>query len=497
MPLAVCVIGRGRIRRYRGYSIVNVRDNDAARFRNMLPSIARDWTGFAPMEIVIADVKHLDVQVTREDGNKAYPKLIGFMDGGTGRIFPYLVLCPERRSITQGLVIEAFIAMAQHKHWGFPRQLYLDNGSEFGGLDRIIPAISLLNADSGREIIRAQPYNAQAKPIEPLFARLDRYCFSTLPGYTGPDRTNKKTQNVGRDPIAWPGTWDSFCATVGGLIDYYHQRRVQGQWGGRSPNQVFQDKIDPGLRPTMPRPLAPEIAFCERKTVKLTKRGLRHGNKLWWHPSLADHPLRQDLELLLPWKVDEAPVALLPNGQPIRLQEDFAYVANDISGAEEAGRRKQAYKRAVAQADSEVPTIDPVAIKLRMGARADVPVIPGRPRFLDQGATIHQLNPAGRLIDQQSPTDADPAAREREADLQSNLHDDEFVGQRGSVCLARPIAEHPGMGWRSHRAQSRTAWLQHRQQEVRVDLSRSAHEHRGRQDRCTVAAVRRPRSARR
>lgn len=416
MPREACLIGRKRVRQFRKYEIVNIRDNDAARFRNMLPSIARDWTGFAPMDIVIADVKHLDVLVTRPDGSTAYPKLIGFMDGGTGRIFAYLVQCPHRRSITQGLVIEAFIAMAQDEHWGFPRQLYLDNGSEFGGLDKIIPAISLLNSDSGREIIRAQPYNAQAKPIEPLFARLDRYCFSALPGYTGPDRTNKKTQNVGREPVAWADTWESFVATVGGLIDYYHQRPIGGQWGGRSANQVFQDKVNAGWRPTFPQPLALELAFCERKTIKLSKSGIRHAGKRWWHPNLAQLAFREELELLLPWKVDAAPVALLPDGQAFLLNEDFLYIANDVSGATEAGRRRQSYKRAVAKADNVASTIDPTEVKMRMAKRADVPAIPGRPRFLDQGATIHQLRPAGRLLESNLPAADDAAARQREAE---------------------------------------------------------------------------------
>lgn len=414
MPRDTCAIGRRRVRQFRHYKIVNIRDNDAALFRNMQPTIRRDWTGFAPMECVIADVKHLDVLVTRDDGSTAYPKLIGFMDGGTGRVFAYLVLCPERRSISQRLVIEALISMCQHEHWGIPRQLYLDNGSEFGGLDKIIPALSLLNNDAGREIIRAQPYNSNAKPIEALFARLDRYCFSSLPGYTGPDRTNKKTQNVGRDPVAWTGTWDAFCSTVGGLIDYYHSRPIGGQWGGRSCNQVFQEKVANGWRPTFPRPLALEIAFCQRKTIKLGTRGIRYDNKQWWHPQLGSLAKGSELQLLIPWKIDQPPVLLAAGGQAFQLTEDYAFAATDLSGAEEAGRRRQGFRRAVAELDREAPTIDPTIVKLRMAKAADRPVIPGRPRFLDQGATIHELTPGARLTSGAIIEAADNAARNRE-----------------------------------------------------------------------------------
>jgi len=324
------------------------------------------------------------------------------------------VLCPERRSISQKLVIEAFIAMCQHEHWGLPNQLYLDNGSEFGGLDQIIPAISLLNRDAGREIVRALPYNANSKPIEALFARLDKYCFSSLPGYTGPDRTNKKTQNVGRDPVAWSKSWDDFCSTVGGLIEYYHSRPIGGQWGGKSCLQTFQSKIDEGWRPTFPRPLALEIAFCERKTIKFRNRAIQHKGRQWWHPNLASLVKGDELELIETWQVDEGPVVLAPGIEPFRLLEDHPYSPFDLSGAKEAARRRQGFHRATAELGSEVPLVDPVETKIRMAKRIDRPSIPGNPRFLDQGATIHHLPPPVRQIGALIEPDQDVAARNRE-----------------------------------------------------------------------------------
>lgn len=416
VPLEHCIIGRRRVRKWRYFKIVDMRNNDARAFRNSLPTIRRDWTGYAPMECVIADVKHLDVLVTRDDGRPAYPKLIAFMDAGTGRCFPYLVLCPERRSINQGLVIEAFIAMCQHNHWGYPRQLYLDNGSEFGGLDRIVPALSLLNHDEGREIIRAQPYNANAKPIEALFARLDRYCFSNIPGYTGPDRTNKKTQNDGREPLPWGDTWESFTNLVGGLIAYYHTRPIGGQWGGKSCNQTFQTKVDAGWRPTFPRPMALEVAFCDRKTVPVRGGVIKHGGKgkVWYHPELLKLPPRSQVELLLPWKVDVPPGVMLDDGTAFLLSEDDPYRATDHRGAAESGRRKQVYKRAVADLDREAPTDDPGLIKLRMAKRAPDNSVPGRARYLDQGATIHQFPTASRLMGAEIAPIEDAAERQRE-----------------------------------------------------------------------------------
>lgn len=415
MPLPACQeIGRRRIRSLRKYRIVNTRNNDAKAFRDTLPAISRTWTALAPMELVVADVKHLDVVITRADGSSAYPKMIAFMDGGVGRIFAHLVLCPQRRSINQELVIEAFIAMCLDREWGIPRQLYLDNGSEFGGLDKIIPAISVLNQEQGREIIKAKPYNAQAKPIEALFARLDRYCFSSMPGYTGGDRQKKKTQNDGRLPEPFEGSWEDFSATVAGLVEHYHQRAIGGQWADKSPNQWLQTKIDDGWRPILPRQFALEMAFCERKTVKLGKNGVRYNSKRYWHPEFGMLPGRGDIELLIPWRKDLDPIALLPTG-PAKLSEDMPFPANDVSGAVESGRRQQDYKRAVARLDKDVPTVDPVSVKLRMARHGDKIAIPGRPRFLDQGADIHQLRPAGQLLEQPHPQEQiDRAAYARE-----------------------------------------------------------------------------------
>lgn len=414
MELELCKLGIQRVRKHRRYSIVNTRDTDAKAFRNSLPCIVRDWASLAPMALVVADVKHLDVLVTRENGAKAYPKMIGFMDGGTGRIFTYFVLCPERRSITQKLVIEAFIAMCNEPSWGLPRQLYLDNGSEFGGLDRIVPSIALLNGKCGREIIHAQPYNAQAKPIEPLFARLDRYCFGSMPGYTGGDRVNKKTQNDGKEPDAWEGTFESFVSVAGGLMEYYHQRHIGGQWGNCSPNEIFQAKIDGGWRPILADKRALALAFCDRKTVALRKDGVRHKSITFWHPEFAFMPGQTKIELLLPYREGVPPIAMLSTG-PALLSENMPYLANDLAGAAASQARKQDYKRMVGRMDKEVDAIDPIKAKLRMAESAEKPQIPGRTRFLDQGATIHDLYGTARLIEQtpETETNSDDAAAAR------------------------------------------------------------------------------------
>lgn len=416
VSMASCKIGRRRIRERRDHEIVAKRDYDAKAFANLLPSIVRNSTSCAPMEVVFADVKHFDVMITRENGKPVYPKLIAFMDAGTQRIFPYFVMCPERRQINQRLVIEALIEMCKDESWGLPKRLYLDNGSEFGGLDRIMPIISLINNEDGRGIIRAEPYNAKAKQIEGLFGRLDRTCFSSMPGYTGPDRTDKKTQNVGREPVPWQGSFDDFVEHCGMLIETYHRRKIGGQWRDRSPYEILQSKIDDGWRPVFAERFALELAFCDRKRVRLYRDGVKYKGVRYTHPGFIELPGQKFVDLLIPYREGEAPVALLPTGWA-RLSENYPYHLLDREGAVAAKVLRKAYTRAVARKRNEAPPIDPERALRRIAERTEAPTIPGRRRVLDTGEGSNVLSfPAGQIIDQSTRDandDFDAAARRR------------------------------------------------------------------------------------
>jgi hypothetical protein len=259
-------LSRRRVERFAHYRVVNQRRNDRKAFDDAKPRIRRDWTGLAPMERVIADVKHLDIIVRRPDGSAAWPKIVAFMDAGTGRVFVHPLLLERSEGVRQEHVIEAFLAMVADPAWGFPQGLYLDNGAEFGALVKIDRALQSLNAPGVRTIIYARPYNAAAKPIESLFARLDRYVFGLLPGYAGPNRMAKKTQAVGKPPAPYPGDWDRFCATVLELIQAHNLRPVGGAWAGRSPQAWFSEKVEAGWRPTAVEASALDAAFAEELT---------------------------------------------------------------------------------------------------------------------------------------------------------------------------------------------------------------------------------------
>lgn len=125
------------------------------------------------------------------------------------------------------------------------------------------------------------------------------------------------------------------------------------------------------------------------------------------------------------WQAAGYPVDLLPElesfvdraimglWKPFQLQFDLPYAYDDSAGAKESARRKATYRKQVAALDRSVPTIEPVDVKRRMVGRVDAIAIPGRPRFLDQGAVVHELASAGALIEHQSANDDDLAARRK------------------------------------------------------------------------------------
>jgi hypothetical protein len=364
LPADALRLSRRRIERFAHYRVVNQRRNDRKAFDDAKPRIRRDWTGLAPMERVVADVKHLDVVVRRPDGSPAWPKIVAFMDAGTGRVFVYPVLLERGEGVRQEHVIAAFLAMAADPAWGFPQGLYLDNGAEFGALVKVDGALQQLIAPGARTVIFARPYNASAKPIESLFARLDRYVFSLLPGYAGPNRMAKKTQTLGKPPQPYPGDWEDFCATLQELIRAYHHRPVSGPWVGRTPEDWFADKVADGWRAATVDAMALDAAFADPDSRRVDRGVLKIDGRRYVHPALAALPSRTVVDLALPWRRGAPPLARI-DGAWVCLELEVLYPARWIEGAKESSRRQARQNQHVSALAKDAPRIDPVATKIR------------------------------------------------------------------------------------------------------------------------------------
>ncbi|MFN9926996.1 MAG: hypothetical protein ACK53I_08670 [Phenylobacterium sp.] len=415
-------MSRRRVEAFAPFRIVNQRRNDRKAFDDAKPRIRRDWTGLATMERVVGDVKHLDVIVRRPDGTLAWPKIVAFLDAGTNRIFVHPVLLDQGEGVRQEHVIEAFLAMVCDPDWGFPRGLYLDNGAEFAALTKIQGALGAINEPGARTIIFAQPYNASAKPIESMFARLDRYVFSLLPGYAGPDRMAKKTQRVGKAPEAFPGDWDEFCSVVIGLIADHNSRPIGGLWRDRSPRDWFDAKRSEGWRPATVDPVALDAAFCDHDSRRIDRGILKIRGQRFHHPDSSALPGRTAVDIALPWRRDTYPLARIPGGPWVRLLPDVPFPARWIEGARETGRRQKAQSRSVAQLSREAPKLDPIEIKLRSVARATTLPPSGKPSHgLDLCAQAEHLADALRAPPPSDPVSARERKRLREMELTERL----------------------------------------------------------------------------
>ncbi len=259
-----CHVTRPMVEAERQYGLVALYEQDAKLFFDKyLPRIRRSREGMQPMDVVVGDVHPIDIAVKRPDGSIAYPRAIAWLDVANNRMFFSLVLLRKGEGIKQTDIAKSFASMCGA--WGLPKALYLDNGSEYSwremmdgfqqlaklskisvqALDEDGGLVELLTEDS-REVIRARPYNAPAKPIEGLFGLLEQRVFAMIPGWVGGNRMKKKTHNVGREPLPYPGSWDDFQQAMEEALTFYHQTPQQGTLRGLSPQQAYESAISQG-----------------------------------------------------------------------------------------------------------------------------------------------------------------------------------------------------------------------------------------------------------
>lgn len=246
VSLAQCQLSRSYVEHYRRYAMLAMHDRE----------------GLKPMDIIVGDVHPIDIKLTRADGKAVMPRAIAWLDVATQRLHVTLIQLEKGEGVKQVHVAQSFAAMCSA--WGLPRQLYLDNGSAYGGQD-MMEGFAQLSRRTGVEldtrlepqmaaapnaVVRARPYNAQAKPIEGIFALLEQQVLSMLPGWIGGNRMRQKAHDVGRAPQPFGGDWESFHQSFDQALAYYHARAQprSRSINGQSPNQALSAAIAAGLR---------------------------------------------------------------------------------------------------------------------------------------------------------------------------------------------------------------------------------------------------------
>ena len=301
----VCMVGRRLVDDERDYKLIAIADKDAKKFFDKhLPRVQRDRSEYFPMDVVIGDVTPIDIYVDRldEDGKtrQATYRAISWLDLATNRLYISFYLAAKGKDVTRREVAASFANMVEA--WGLPRSLYLDNGSEykwdsfldsFIGLSQITGRMNLemINASNntaamakrqviedmlkGHEVVRAQAYNAPAKPIESIFAALNKI-LAMMPGYVGGDRQKKKTHNVGRAPISFRGDANEFLRQTEVALKFYHNRVQSGALNGISPREAYQQFVDAGWRRTAVDSAVFAWSFADTMTRKVHQGKFQH-----------------------------------------------------------------------------------------------------------------------------------------------------------------------------------------------------------------------------
>ncbi len=393
MPInnAACRLTRNLIERERKYRVVGLYDRDHKKWDdNSKPRIRRHIDDLMSMKLVAGDIHPQDIIYRRDDGSEATAKLSAWLDIGTGRIRLDPFFLEKGEGIRQSHVILSYIRMTQDQHWGLPGGLYLDNGGEYNWAEFADDAMRLQAVWFGQSpslkqsqssITRAKPYNAAAKGIlEGAFNNLEKRFFSMLPGWIGGDRLRKKTANLGKSLVAWPGTKDELLTAIRNAETWYNDTPQYGRLGGRSPNEVLAKYIEDGWLRTDIAEADLLQAFCKRDSRIVRKGVVTIDGQVFYDDALACLSAGTRVQVGIPkwgaldriaiWSLDEVFLCVAGIDQP------FAH--DDSAGAKEAARRQKVSRKAIAELRPDTEPLDGRAIVSAMAGRATLPPVPGR-----------------------------------------------------------------------------------------------------------------------
>lgn len=375
---AISTLPKAAVEAFRPYRRVHEFETHRKAFEDRRPRIVQTTAGFAPMQLVFADIHHMDVLVRREDGSTATPKMICWLDAGTRRVRADLVLCEAGKAVRNADVIQSFINMACDPHWGMPALLYLDNGSEFLFADFAADALKLAGLDCRAfdrksPIIRAGAYNGPAKGlIEGFFGNAERTIFATLQGYIGGNRMKAGSANVGRPQEPFDGSFEEFRDRVEGLLHYYNTREQTGQLKGRSPQQLYNRALQEGWQRTDVDPDALSVAFSVEDTRKVSDGKISVDGRLYYCKELFRYE-GEKVRIRKPKYIGWNGIPFYgKRGDYIGLalpDEPRPYLSAE--GAEEAAQRRKDARETIAEMRADVHHIDVGAELAASGQRAE------------------------------------------------------------------------------------------------------------------------------
>jgi hypothetical protein len=345
------------------------------------------------------------------------------MDVATRRVWFDLIFFEGRGGVRNIDIIETFKGMAADPSFGLPETILFDNGNEFNFADFLDDALQLAFplAGDGRQsrIVRARPYGAQSKPIEPWFGHFEQQYLSLCPDYRGDDIVNPKRPELGKLPAPFPGGFDAFRARVFGLRRGYEHIPQGGALEGRSPAEAFEEHVKAGWSATIADPARLNSVF-----VRPVDRRLRGGSfeldgrEGGWSCPELDRYLGDRIVVRVPiyHAYNEVDV-YTPDGEFIGKatpQEVFRF--GDPRGAKHSARRKKDYAKALRDLEKSAPRIDAGALIVAYGEE-HMPVVPNAPRAIVSVAK--GVHTADVIVPEGKPISTEEAEREERRQIQA------------------------------------------------------------------------------
>jgi hypothetical protein len=401
--------------------ILAVYSNDRKKFHDLHEArIRRDPTDLLPMQLVAGDVHRCDVQRQRDDKSTHTARAVCWYDFGTQRVFASIFLFEKGHDICQEHVAASLLDMIEA--WGVPMHLYLDNGSEYAWAETITPLLDAsrllgqsvtrnggpyhgevlrINDSSYAAIVRSRPYRPTGKGIEVVFSSMARGPFVMLPGFIGGNRAVKITHNLGDEPDAFKGSADLFIDALKLAFNYRNAMPLSsGPFKGRSPNDVYQQRVTERWAPVTVDRYVAEALFAKDVTARVRNMSITVAGVPYTGDSLARF-VGQYALVRLPISGDRHRLLVLDD---TRLPCGYVERARlfsplDKEGARDKARKDKALKGQLVALRSELHPVDFVAEMRRVAAPKGAVALPAPGPRIIVSAEVAQQAVALKALD--------------------------------------------------------------------------------------------------
>ena len=344
-------------------------DNHEAR-------VHRELTRF-PMEVLMGDVHKLDIEIAdalqaRDPriwvaANEAAKNgrttirvaIIAWIDGSSHYMWATPVILGPGQCITQQDVARSLFSVITCPHGGIPREILIDNGSEFKALAEAVARFCVMAEIAGLGVIKSRPYSPEGKGrLEGAFGILEARFLSALPGYIAGDRMNSPTKSKGKRVDPYPHGPDKLLSDIHLAVSQFNGTPQSGQLGGLSPKGMLEAKIvETGWHAQVPEEATFDLVFSKEVCRDVRKGAVKIDNRAYSGAVLAELIGEKQVPFLVPMRDPEGPIMCFRNNIIHRLHHD-SFALNDRDGAKRKGvmvrLQKDEIARRVATADQSV-----------------------------------------------------------------------------------------------------------------------------------------------